>query len=49
MDAAEDRLDYCRVELNQQLLGQVELPELAQEVHPLLGPFYSCVYIGHPL
>lgn len=32
------RLDYCRIELDQKLLRQVELPELAQDMHPLLGP-----------
>ena len=34
---AEYRLDDGGVEGDQQLLGQVELPELPQEVQPLLG------------
>ena len=35
--SAENRLDDCSVELDQQLLRQVVLPEQTQEVHPLLG------------
>ncbi len=45
---AENGLDYDRVKLDQQLLKQVELPELAQEVHPLLGLFDDCVDVGCP-
>lgn len=33
---AENSLDDCSIELDQQHLRQVELPELLQEVHPLL-------------
>ncbi len=35
--AAEDRFNDGRVELFQQLLWQVELPQLEKEVPPLLG------------
>ena len=45
----EKRLDDCSVELDQQLLMQVVLPELTQEVHPLLGVFDDCVDVGFPL
>ena len=33
----ENRLDDVSVELDQELRRQVELPELAKELHPLLG------------
>ena len=46
---AENRLDGSSVELDQQLLRQVEIPELAQEVHPLLGLFGDGVDVGHAL
>lgn len=34
---AKNRLKYCRVHFDQQCLRQIELPELTQERHPLLG------------
>ena len=43
------RTDDGGVELDQQLLRQVELPQLAQEVHPLLGFFVDGVDVGGPL
>ena len=46
---AEKRLDDCSVELDQQLLRQVVLPELAQEVYPLLGLFDDCFDVWLPL
>ncbi len=36
-------------ELYQQLLWQVELPQLAKEVQPLLGLFHNGVYVIVPL
>ncbi len=38
-----------RVELFQQLLWKVELPQLAKEVQPLLGLFHNGVYVNVPL
>ncbi len=38
--SAEDGFNDGRVELFQQLLWQVELPQLAKEVQPLLGLFH---------
>ncbi len=46
---AEDRFNDGRVELFQQLLWQVKLPQLAKEVQPLLGLFYNGVYVIVPL
>ena len=46
---AENRLNDCSVKLDQQLLRQVVLPELAQEVHPLLGLFDDCIDVWLPL
>ena len=46
---AENRLDDCSVEKDQQLLRQVVLPKLAQEVQPLLGLLENCVDVGFPL
>ncbi len=39
IDVAEDGFNDGRVELYQQFLWQVELPQLVKEVQPLLGPF----------
>ncbi len=47
--SAENRLNNGDVKLDQQLLRQVELPELVQEVHHLLGLFPHGVYVGRPL
>ncbi len=33
------------VKLGPQLLGQTELPDLVQEIHPLLGIFDECVNV----
>ena len=41
--SAENRLDDSSVKLDQQFQRQVEPPELAQELHPLLGLFDDCV------
>lgn len=41
---AEDRLDDGCVEGDQQLLQQVKLPELSQEVEPLLSLFADRIY-----
>ena len=46
---AEYRLDDGGVEGDQQLLGQVELPELSQEVQPLLSLSYEGRYVQFPL
>ncbi len=46
---AEDRFKDGRVELFQQLLWHVKLPQLAKEVQPLLGLFYNGVYVIVPL
>src|SRR4029434_9539616 len=46
---AENRLNDSSVKLDQQLLRQVIFPELAQEVHPLLGLFEDCIYVWLPL
>lgn len=46
---AENKLYYCRVDLDHQLLRQVQFPELEQKVHLLLGLFDNCVYVGCPL
>ena len=45
--SAQNRLDDCSVEQNQQLLRQV--PKLAQEVNFLLGLLDDCVDVGFPL
>ncbi len=45
----QDRLDDGRVELFQQLLWQVELPQLAEEIQPLLGLFHDRVNVIVPL
>ncbi len=45
----QDRLDDGRVELFQQLLWQVELPQLAEEIQPLLGLFHNRVNVIVPL
>ena len=42
-------MDECRVKLYQQLLRQVELPEVVQEVLVLLGLFPYGVDVGRPL
>ncbi len=47
--SAEDGFNDGGVELFQQLLWQVELPQLAKEVQPLLGPFDNGVYVSIPL
>ncbi len=39
----------ARVELFQQLLWQVKLPQLAKEVQPLLGLSHNGVYVNVPL
>ncbi len=46
---AEDGFNDGRVELYQQLLWQVKLPQLAKEVQPVLGLFYNGVYVIVPL
>ncbi len=46
---AEDGFNDGRVELFQQLLWQVELPQLAKEVQPLLGLFNNGVCMNVPL
>ncbi len=46
---AEDRLNDGRVELCQHLLWQVELPQLAKEVRPLLGLFHHGLNVIVPL
>ncbi len=46
--SAEDEFNNGRVERFQQLLWQVELPQLAKEVEPLLGLFYNGVYVIVP-
>ncbi len=46
---AEDRFNDGRVELYQQLLWQVELPQLVKEVQPLLGLFPHGYYVIVPL
>ncbi len=43
------RIQWCRVELFQQLLWQVELPQLAKEVQPLLGLFHNGLNVIVPL
>ena len=43
------RPNDCSVKLDQQLLRQVVLPELAQEVHPLLGLFDEGFDVSLPL
>ncbi len=47
--SAEDRFNDGGVEPFQQLLWQVELPQLAKEVQPLLGLFDNRVYVNVPL
>ncbi len=44
---AEHRPDVCSVELDQQLLRQVKLPELAKEIHH--WAILLTVYVGNPL
>lgn len=44
--SAEVRLNDGRAESDQQLLGQVKLPELSQEVQPLLSLLTDRVYVG---
>ncbi len=43
------RCSQGRKELFQQFLWQVELPQLAKEVQPMLGLFYNGVYVIVPL
>ncbi len=45
----EDRLNDGKVELFQQLLWQVKLPQLVKEVQPLLGLFYNGFNVIVPL
>ncbi len=47
--SAEDRFNDGRVELFQQVLWQVELPQLAKEIQPLLGLFNNGVNVSVPL
>ncbi len=47
--SAEDGFNDSRVELFQQLLWQVELPQLTKEVQPLLGLFNNGVNVSVPL
>ncbi len=49
MDVPEDVFNDGRVELFQQLLWQVELPQLAKEVQPRLGPFRHGLNVIVPL
>ncbi len=46
---AEDGFNDGRVELYQQLLWQVELPQLVKEVQPLLGLFHNGLNVIAPL
>ncbi len=46
---AEDWFNDGRAELFQQLLWQVELPQLVKEVQPLLGLFYNGLNVIVPL
>ncbi len=46
---AEDGFNDGRVELFQQLLWQVELPQLEKEVQPLLGLFHNGLNVIDPL
>ncbi len=46
---AEDWFNDGRVELYQQLLWQVELPQLVKEVQPLLGLFHNRLNVIVPL
>ncbi len=46
---SEDGFNDGRVELFQQLLWQVELPQLVKEVQPLLGLSHNGVYVIVPL
>lgn len=46
------KTDYdCRVDLHQQLLLQVEFPQPAKEIQPLLGLFHNgaCVSVPFPV
>ncbi len=47
--SAENGFNDGRVELFQQLLWQVEFPQLAKEVQRLLGLFDNTVYVNVPL
>uniref|UniRef100_A0A8C2G8G9 Lipase, gastric n=1 Tax=Cyprinus carpio TaxID=7962 RepID=A0A8C2G8G9_CYPCA len=49
LSCAQDRLNDSRVELFQQFLWQVKLPQLAKEVQPLLGLFNNLVHVIVPL
>lgn len=46
---AQRRLDDYSGKLEQQLLRQIEVPELVQEVHPMLSLSDDCVDISLPL
>ncbi len=47
--SAEDWFNDGRVELFQQLLWQVELPQLVKEVQPLLGLFHNGLNVIAPI
>ncbi len=49
LNQTEDRLNDGGVELFQQLLWQVELPQLAKDVQPLLGLFHHGLDVSVPL
>lgn len=40
------RTDLMIVELDQEFLKQVALPELTDHVHPLLNFYYDCADVG---